>query len=76
MISRSIANRRQHEELILRILAAALHSRTVTIENPARRQYILDSGTRRVLVETTCSSFWLEAFCRPVGDLCLEGIRP
>ncbi|SPF41055.1 conserved hypothetical protein [Candidatus Sulfopaludibacter sp. SbA4] len=64
MISRSIANRRLHEEQIVRTMAAALRGRAVTIENPARRQYLLNSGTKRVLVESEPAAVSIERLHR------------
>lgn len=64
MVSRSIANRRLHEEQIVRTIAAAVRGRTVAIENPARRQYLLSSGTKRVLVESEPAAVSIERLHR------------
>lgn len=64
LVSRSIANRRLHEEQIVRTMVVALRGRSVRIENPARRQYLLDSGSKKVLVESEPAAVSVERLHR------------
>ena len=64
LISRTIAGRRLHDEQIVRTMAVALRGKAVRIENPTRRQYLLDSGAKRILVETEPSAVSVERLHR------------
>ena len=67
LVSRGIAARQSHEQRVIRSLATAVSGLPVTIQSLARRQFLLTSPVKSVLVESEQAPPTIERIHRLYG---------